>query len=152
MHVYSTISPRKTFGLNGLFLRCIRESFTPALWLRMERCFCFSFSRRLSQIFTASIISCNSTLFSQKVDIRHLNQEGASALALASLKGHLLCVRALLEADSGMCRVQDGIGRTPLNLAATAGHFDCLELLCQADRSQVKRCIALFFRAFSIIQ
>ena len=74
---------------------------------------------------------------SQKVDIRHLNQEGASALALASLKGHLLCVRALLEADSSMCSVKDGIGRTPLNLAATAGHFKCLELLCQADRSQV---------------
>lgn len=74
---------------------------------------------------------------SQQVDIRHLNQEGASALALASLKGHLLCVRALLEADSSMCSVKDGIGRTPLNLAATAGHFKCLELLCQADRSQV---------------
>ena len=76
-------------------------------------------------------------LLSQRVDTLHCNQEGASALALASAKGHTECVRALLEVSPENCAVKDGLGRTPLALAAAGGYAQCVALLCAADRHQV---------------
>ncbi|XP_021739469.1 uncharacterized protein LOC110705844 [Chenopodium quinoa] len=57
----------------------------------------------------------------------------SSPLHIASLKGHLKIIEALIVAKPNMCFAHDQEGRTPIFIAAVTGQIEALELLHRAN-------------------
>lgn len=71
------------------------------------------------------------------VDIDQLDQQGTTALWLASKQGHLSAVAFLLEAKASTENLQLGAKDSPLHQAAFAGHWEVVNTLlskrCSCD-------------------
>jgi hypothetical protein len=75
-----------------------------------------------------------------ELDLHGVRVENAATLChLASRKGDMGCLQALLEADRSLCEVGDNKGATPLHVCAYHGHVDCLRCLLCAGRSGLVR-------------
>jgi ankyrin repeat protein len=64
------------------------------------------------------------------VDVNAKNDQGATAMHLAAVKGNEELARALLDAGASV-RIQDRKGRTPAAMAVAAGHDELAALLGQ---------------------
>ena len=69
------------------------------------------------------------TEHSQDLDARCFDHE-LTALHLASGKGHVEVIRALLDNDADV-DVRNGYGSTPLHMASTGGHVEAVRLLLE---------------------
>ena len=71
-------------------------------------------------------------------DIQDLLAENGSSLAhLAASKGHLDCLKLVLEYCQELARVRDSRGASPLHVSAYRGHLECVKLLLQEKEDEI---------------
>ena len=71
-------------------------------------------------------------LINAKADVNARNQDGWTALHLATQNGHKDCLEVLIKAKADV-NARNQNGRTALHVAALNGHKDCLEALIKAN-------------------
>ena len=71
-------------------------------------------------------------LIAAGANIRHVANNGATALILASFKGHVEFVKLLIEAGSNLEHATSGDSRTALTIASNNGHLEIVKLLIAA--------------------
>ena len=86
-----------------------------------------------SLIFACAQNSCEEVerLLQQCASPQTSDQRGRTALHVAVLGGHLLCLELLLEANAALDK-KDSSGFTALHLAAEHGHSEAMQLLLEA--------------------